>query len=589
MMKNHTDLTVQRLQLYGILNNNSQLASADTQRRNVMTTMYIRDLLTDPTFNGLVLLAGGDGDQNSITSVTVVDTPDGAKWLNGGEFVITTGYMVGNDTDSLLHFLRTLHLHKVSGLGIKANRHIDTIHESVLRLANELRLPLIAIPEHYSFVDIINPVLTRIVNRQYAQLSLNNVIHNEFQNLAINDSTIPEILQTLSLIVGIPSVFLDTYFNEIYYSDGNDDLARSMQGINPREISKETLDQYDCHVVAKQNIKYGYILFFKGALKASPENCFQTAVEQAGTILILRMQTRISNQYVVEKYKGIFMEDILLNNIKEEAEIHNRAHLYNWDFHNGGAAVVVDINNLKENFTEKLDSRTNQILEQLTEDIFSLSIQEMKIAFPSAKYMKQSDLIAFIVSAPKSQRSDLAPRLKGIFRTIQEKLKQITSFTITIGVGDYYENIRDIYKSYTEARISINLGYALRWFDRILFYRDMGLYRMLTPIIDSPEAKEFCERYLKPLEDYDQQNGRQLMATLQEIVQSGWNLKKASENMYLHYNSMKYRYSKICSVMNVDFDDHANRLMTEIAMIVHMMNSRQLPDTKQYIRRPEKA
>ena len=79
MMKNHTDLTVQRLQLYGILNNNSQLASADTQRRNVMTTMYIRDLLTDPTFNGLVLLAGGDGDQNSITSVTVVDTPDGAK------------------------------------------------------------------------------------------------------------------------------------------------------------------------------------------------------------------------------------------------------------------------------------------------------------------------------------------------------------------------------------------------------------------------------------------------------------------------------------------------------------------------------
>ena len=157
-----------------------------------MTTMYIRDLLTDPTFNGLVLLAGGDGDQNSITSVTVVDTPDGAKWLNGGEFVITTGYMVGNDTDSLLHFLRTLHLHKVSGLGIKANRHIDTIHESVLRLANELRLPLIAIPEHYSFVDIINPVLTRIVNRQYAQLSLNNVIHNEFQNLAINDSTIPE-------------------------------------------------------------------------------------------------------------------------------------------------------------------------------------------------------------------------------------------------------------------------------------------------------------------------------------------------------------------------------------------------------------
>ena len=72
------------------------------------------------------------------------------------------------------------------------------------------------------------------------------------------------------------------------------------------------------------------------------------------------------------------------------------------------------------------------------------------------------------------------------------------------------------------------------------------------------------------------------MDTLQEIVQCDWNLKKASENLYLHYNSMKYRYSKICSVMNMDFDDHGNRLMTEIAIVVHMMNRRQFPDIRQY-------
>ena len=295
--------------------------------------MNICDLLADQSFSGLKLLAGSRGERNSISSVTVVDTPDGAKWLNGGEFVITTGYMVGNDTDSLLDFLHTLHAHKVSGLGIKTNRHIAAIAASVRQLADDLALPLISIPEHYSFVDIINPVLTRIVNSQYAQLSLNNIIHNEFQNLAINDNTVPEILQTLSLIVGIPSAFADTYFNEIYYSDGNDDLARSLQDCAPQEMTKEFLDQYDSYMVAKQDTLFGYILFSKGALKASPENCFQTAVEQAGVILILRMQTRISNQYVLEKYKGVFMEDILLNNIKEEAEIHNRAHLYNWDFH----------------------------------------------------------------------------------------------------------------------------------------------------------------------------------------------------------------------------------------------------------------
>ena len=33
--------------------------------------------------------------------------------------------------------------------------------------------------------------------------------------------------------------------------------------------------------------------------------------------------------------------------------------------------------------------------------------------------------------------------------------------------------------------------------------------------------------------------------------------------------------------MDVDFDIHANRLMIEIAIIVRMMNQRQVPDVKQ--------
>ena len=175
-------------------------------------------MLTDPSFAGLKLLAGGEGTQNNISSVTVVDTPDGAQWLTGGEFVITTGYMVGNNTDSLVAFLHLLHQQKVAGLGIKKNRHISSIPATVLELADALKIPLISIPEHYSFVDIINPVLTQTVNRQYSLLAQNNLIHDEFQALAVNDSTVPEILQTLSLIVGVPSAFVDTYFHEIYFS-----------------------------------------------------------------------------------------------------------------------------------------------------------------------------------------------------------------------------------------------------------------------------------------------------------------------------------------------------------------------------------
>ena len=284
--------------------------------------MRVCDLLTDPSFSELELLAGSQGKENAIASVTVVDTPDGAQWLTGGEFVITTGYMVGNNPDSQAAFLRILSQKKAAGLGIKKNRHISAISDAVLQLADQLPMPLVSIPEHYSFVDIINPVLTRMVNHQYALLAQNSLIHDKFQSLAINDSPVPEILQTLSLIVGVPSAFVDTYFREIYYADKTSTLAQSMDQIDPADISEALLENYDTYLVAKQGARFGYIFFPRGELKASPDNCVQTAVEQAGTILILRMQTRISNQYAVEKYKGNFIEDILLNNIKKESEIN---------------------------------------------------------------------------------------------------------------------------------------------------------------------------------------------------------------------------------------------------------------------------
>lgn len=76
--------------------------------------MTISDFLKLPNFTDLRLLAGKDGLLSEVTNVTVVDTPDGTNWLNGGELVITTAYMLHEEKD-LLEFLRTLSSKKGCG------------------------------------------------------------------------------------------------------------------------------------------------------------------------------------------------------------------------------------------------------------------------------------------------------------------------------------------------------------------------------------------------------------------------------------------------------------------------------------------
>ena len=46
--------------------------------------MTISDFLKLPNFTDLRLLAGKYGLLSEVTNVTVVDTPDGTNWLNGG-------------------------------------------------------------------------------------------------------------------------------------------------------------------------------------------------------------------------------------------------------------------------------------------------------------------------------------------------------------------------------------------------------------------------------------------------------------------------------------------------------------------------
>ena len=532
--------------------------------------MTISDFLNLPNFSDLNLLAGENGLDRELTNVTVVDTPDGTNWLNGGEFVITTAYMLHEEKD-LLEFLQVLHEKQAAGVGIKENRYITTIPEAALKMADELNLPLISVPEAYPFVDIINPVLTQIISRQSLLLTQANKIHKEFLGLAINNNSVPEILKTLSSITRMPCAFIDTHFRNIFFSDDSSSLMRKLQDADIENITSEFLEQYDYYTVANKNEQFGFLLFEKGCLQTQENGNIQTALEYASIVLILHIQVQIANQQMAEKYKASFLEDLLTNNVKTDVEIHNRARLYGWDFTNGGLAAVVDINNIKKYFTDRLDSNTNRMLEEATEIIFRHSIQEMHQTFPQSKYFRQSDLIVFIISMPEDSRETLPEQLEQTFRRLQSRLKMVSPFTITLGIGQYYENIRDISKSYSEARVAINLGYSLQWFDRILFYNRLGLYRLLAPVMNSPESEELCIQYIQPLEDYDRKYHGELLPTLQEILQNGWNLKESAAGLYIHYNSIKYRYSKICKVLNLDLADHNNRSLVEIAMKLYLL------------------
>ena len=540
--------------------------------------MTVEELLQLPTIKGLKLISGNLGVHREISTVTVVDTPDGFQWLKGNEVVITTTYALEKTPNAFLDFISKLLSRNISALIVKSDRYIKVIPENAKKLCDEKALPLIYCPAIYAFTDIINPTLSGIISKQAEQLKESSKIHESFLELAINDRSIHQILQTLSTLIQEPTAYVDTVFHKVYFSENVSEDSLYLKGLSYEIILNEYREKYQCINVVNKEQKFGYIMLLSDrsdrTYPDTDSNIYKTAIEYASIVIILRMQIRISNRMIEEKYYSSFVGDLMLNNVKTREEINTRAHLYGWDLDGGGFVAIIDINNIKKYYLRNLDTGTNEKLQKYTDQIFDTSIKYIKQAFPSTIYYSQSDFIAFLITGklPVSARKTLADT----FSQIQHSLLNAVPFTISMGVGMYVDDIINIHNSYQQAKQVIQTVYQIQQFNRLFFYDQIGIYRLLFSISSNNEAIEFCDKYVKPLQQYDDQHHANLIETLQSIINCGWNLKLASEKLFLHYNSVKYRFQKICDLLEIDLRDNSRHTEIELALKIYLIQKNQI-------------
>ena len=540
--------------------------------------MTVEELLQLPTIKGLKLISGNLGVHREISTVTVVDTPDGFQWLKGNEVVITTTYALEKTPNAFLDFISKLLSRNISALIVKSDRYIKVIPENAKKLCDEKALPLIYCPAIYAFTDIINPTLSGIISKQAEQLKESSKIHKSFLELAINDRSIHQILQTLSTLIQEPTAYVDTVFHKVYFSENVSEDSLYLKGLSYEIILNEYREKYQCIDVVNKEQKFGYIMLLSDrsdrTYPDTDSNIYKTAIEYASIVIILRMQIRISNRMIEEKYYSSFVGDLMLNNVKTREEINTRAHLYGWNLDGGGFVAIIDINNIKKYYLRNLDTGTNEKLQKYTDQIFDTSIKYIKQAFPSTIYYSQSDFIAFLITGklPVSARKTLADT----FSQIQHSLLNAVPFTISMGVGMYVDDIINIHNSYQQAKQVIQTVYQIQQFNRLFFYDQIGIYRLLFSISSNNEAIEFCDKYVKPLQQYDDQHHANLIETLQSIINCGWNLKLASEKLFLHYNSVKYRFQKICDLLEIDLRDNSRHTEIELALKIYLIQKNQI-------------
>ena len=147
----------------------------------------LREILEMEVFRNLEVVAGKEGIDREVATVSVMDAPDIYNWMKGGEFLITSGYSVKDDPEYLESLIENLDKNGASALGVKLTRFIPEFPQSAIEKANELKFPLIYIPYEFAFTDVINPVLQEIIDKQSRKMQYSEKIHESYTKMVLAD------------------------------------------------------------------------------------------------------------------------------------------------------------------------------------------------------------------------------------------------------------------------------------------------------------------------------------------------------------------------------------------------------------------
>ena len=151
--------------------------------------------------------------------------------------------------------------------------------------------------------------------------------------------------------------------------------------------------------------------------------------------------------------------------------------------------------------------------------------------------------------------------LAKIYKSLSEYLYSISSdIKLVMGVGRAYEGIGDLQKSFTEASRCVILSEKMNMSGRVFCYEEMGIYNLFSELADKKVMQEFIDNTLGVIIEYDRNNNSKLLETLKAYLWNNNSLIHASEQLYTHRNTVKYRVQRISQLTGRDFDDAITRL-----------------------------
>ncbi len=496
-----------------------------------------------------------------IKGVNIIDVPDIVNWVQPGDIMITTAYPFRDDMSQILLIMESISKKGVSGIAIKSKCFIKTITKDMINKADECKLLLVELSPEAIFSNIIYETFQAISYKSIQRyIELQNRIDRLLFNMNNSDSLdrmlelLEEeihrsigILEEEGKLIRLPHILSQIMtFTEEHYN------SLKQQAVYQNNVILNILDQqYRFYVRPLGNSESHQNYLIVDQTDNSLETFEKRVLENVLPILSIQLRNNQLLQRKVKKYRDRFLLDWAKGMIDDTMDIILFAREYDFNL-NKDILYQVGIISILE--TEKLSKELS--VTKMRHYVQSLKSQFL-ITFDGGEL-----LIILEVQPNADNNQNIKRLLRELETAIGEKVRVALSNP---------QPLNQVSIAYTEARKVYDISKKLNVPKSIITLEDLGIFTVLSLLPRHDEVKQYVDRNLKNIKEYDQKNNSKLLETLNAYFETGGNAKKASERLYIHYNTMMYRLDKIKSILNRNIDDVEIRLQLQVALKIDTM------------------
>ena len=137
----------------------------------------------------------------------------------------------------------------------------------------------------------------------------------------------------------------------------------------------------------------------------------------------------------------------------------------------------------------------------------------------------------------------------------------------SVGVSRVATGLDALPEAYAQAQRAVEVGRRVHGGGSTTFFDSLGLHRLIALIPDQSELRSFAHDVLGPLAD-DTTEAADLRRTLQVLLDTNFNVAEAARSQFFHYNTMRYRVSKLERLLGPLSEDPHLRLDVAVALRV---------------------